>query len=558
MSGAMPHVKPTPLPVLADNIPPELRAPEQAVCWSYTWKDDKAKWDKPPLRPADLSPAKPNDPRTWGTFTQAIGRYYAGQADGVGFVPVDDGADEVLVGIDFDKCRDPQTGAITPWAAGWIKALDTYTELSPSGTGFRMFAWGRLPPEGRKRGPVEMYQHHHYLTLTGHRLDEAPATIEHRPGQLLDLHRHVWPEHHADPCPDGGPAPPHDLDDEELIRRMFASRHGALIRHLWDGGNDEFPSDSEGDWHFCLRVGWWVGWDKERLDRLFRISGRMRPKWERSDYRERTLGKACDGKSGGYEPRQQPSSAGRTSPGPAPESQPDGLGIILADFRERYEPRFRRGHAIYSDTLGREVKPAEGCFAADRQLLTKLAAAGNAPLDKHGQVEAAALPRFFWTWSKSAWTELLEALPEEENAEELCASAEETFRRQVATCLYAQVVFAATVDKHGTTEQQRRTLLQWCELWAKPGPWQQVRAALLWCRREGVQLCIALRAELFAQYGPRELAALSQCAIARRAERYGVGTSVKACGQRVIELTSDFIADLRITPGLAADGRMDG
>jgi putative DNA primase/helicase len=295
--------RPAALPVIVDNIPAELRSRAQWVVWSYVWSESKGKYDKPPRQSSDLSPAKANDARTWGSFEDAIARYYVGEVDGVGFVPVDDGADEVLVGVDFDKCRDPETGEIAPWAAGWIKALATYVERSPSGTGVRMFAWGRLPPEGRKRGPIEVYQHHHYLTLTGQCLDGSPTTIEHRAKQLLDLHRHVWPEHHRDSGGiNGEQAPAGDLDDDELLRRMFASKHGVLLRHLWDGGADGFPSDSEADLGFCSRVGWWVRWDKGRLDRLFRQSGRMRPKWDRKDYRERTLAKACDGKGGGYEP----------------------------------------------------------------------------------------------------------------------------------------------------------------------------------------------------------------------------------------------------------------
>jgi hypothetical protein len=234
---------------------------------------------------------------------------------------------------------------------------------------------------------------------------------------------------------------------------------------------------------------------------------------------------------------------------PPAEEPKDALQIILEDFRERYEPRFRRGAAIYSEILGREVKPAEGCFAADRKLLTKLAAASNAPRDKHGAVEVSALPRFFWTWSKSAWAELLKMLPEEEGTEEVCVSAETTFREAVAACLYRPETFAQTIDQHGTTRQERRSLIQWCRLWAKPGTWQQVRAALLWCRKDDEErLCVALRAGLFGVYGPRSLAELTQCRFARLAEQYGVGQAQRACGQRVVVLTPDFVAELLVAP----------
>src|SRR5207245_2438922 len=110
-------------------------------------------------------------------------------------------------------------------------------------------------------------------------------------------------------------------------------------------------------------------------------------------------------------------------------------------------------------------------------------------------------------------------LSEEEDSTEIADSAEEEFRRRVAACLFAQATFT---DKEG--EPERRHLLQWCGLWAKAGPWKEVRAALLWCRTDDEgRLCVALRVELFGQYGPRELAQMPQRRFAKLAELYGVG-----------------------------------
>lgn len=121
---------------------------------------------------------------------------------------------------------------------------------------------------------------------------------------------------------------------------------------------------------------------------------------------------------------------------PSSEQKP-ALDLILEDFRRRHEPRFRRGTAIYSDALKREVKPSEACFAADKSLLVTLAGSLACPKDKRGQPDMGALPRCFWTWSKSAWAELLKALPEEQDSAEISASAEDQFRRQVSACLFA-------------------------------------------------------------------------------------------------------------------------
>src|SRR5687767_4935391 len=71
-----------------------------------------------------------NAPETWAPFAAAVAAFEDGKADGVGVV-LGDG----LVGVDLDACRDEQTGVITPEAQTIITDLDSYTEVSPSGTG---------------------------------------------------------------------------------------------------------------------------------------------------------------------------------------------------------------------------------------------------------------------------------------------------------------------------------------------------------------------------------------------------------------------------------------
>ena len=40
-----------------------------------------------------------------------------------------------FVGVDKDHCRNAETGAIEPWALAIVEQLDSYTEISVSGTG---------------------------------------------------------------------------------------------------------------------------------------------------------------------------------------------------------------------------------------------------------------------------------------------------------------------------------------------------------------------------------------------------------------------------------------
>jgi len=169
------------MPVLVDNIPAETWALSRWVNWTWTWNEKRAKWDKPPLTFSGRK-ASSTDPKTWSSFEAAIAA--SAKHDGVGFVL---GLDVGIVGIDLDDCRDPATGAIHEPAASIIKRLDTYTEVSPSGTGVKLLVKAKLPEKCSKANhdtDVEVYASGRYFTITGHRLDGTPPTINERQAQV--------------------------------------------------------------------------------------------------------------------------------------------------------------------------------------------------------------------------------------------------------------------------------------------------------------------------------------------------------------------------------------
>ena len=100
----------------------------------------------------------------------------------------DDGA--CLVGIDLDTCRDPQNGDLEPWAAEVIERFGSYTEISPSKTGVKIFAYRvRLAGDAEDPGwegraafkrsggehppAIEVYTEGRYFAVTGWRLGNA-------------------------------------------------------------------------------------------------------------------------------------------------------------------------------------------------------------------------------------------------------------------------------------------------------------------------------------------------------------------------------------------------
>jgi hypothetical protein len=290
--------RPRPLPVIFENIPAELRALAQWVVWRYKWR--KGRWAKPPHSAHDGADASSTDPKTWATFEEARAAYLAGGWDGVGIIPV---PENNLTGIDLDHCRD--AGPVEPWAAAIVKALDTYTEASPSATGVRAFAFGRKPDRERsKRGQVELYDGltkdgtpgGRFLTVTGHKLAGAPATVNDRQAQVAELYRKELGEPGATADANSKGTRPDttsaDLDDEQLIRLAGEAKDGDKFRRLLSGDWSGYQSQSEADAALCCLLAFWCGRDPGRIDALFRQSGLMRAKWNRADYRSRTIARA--------------------------------------------------------------------------------------------------------------------------------------------------------------------------------------------------------------------------------------------------------------------------
>jgi putative DNA primase/helicase len=77
--------RPTVLPVMTENIPEELKRLPHWVTWKLERRDDR--WTKPPFQVDGNRHAKANDPRTWGSFEDAMSTYEWGTVDGVGFEP---------------------------------------------------------------------------------------------------------------------------------------------------------------------------------------------------------------------------------------------------------------------------------------------------------------------------------------------------------------------------------------------------------------------------------------------------------------------------------------
>lgn len=92
---------------------------------------------KIPVDPASGEFASTTDPATWGAFETARDRATSPTTDAVG-VGVVFAADDPIVGVDLDDCRIPETAKTREWASDIVDRLDSFTEISPSGTGYHV------------------------------------------------------------------------------------------------------------------------------------------------------------------------------------------------------------------------------------------------------------------------------------------------------------------------------------------------------------------------------------------------------------------------------------
>src|SRR4051812_14940830 len=89
-----------------------LQQRRQWVAWGYVWKPnpklpDGGKWTKPPVNPHTGQFASVSALTTWGTYQEAVERAQADRLPGVGYVLT---ADDDVIGIDIDDCRDKIAG----------------------------------------------------------------------------------------------------------------------------------------------------------------------------------------------------------------------------------------------------------------------------------------------------------------------------------------------------------------------------------------------------------------------------------------------------------------
>ena len=297
------------------GVPDELKGYKQWVVWKLEiTPENQEKGKKPtkvPYSPLTHKKSGVNEKfrATWGTFEEACNAFGTGKFSGLMLNITDS---DPFVVIDFDHCV--ADGEINDEVEKYIESIDSYTEISPSGTGIHILVRGKKPGSRCKRQwpdyEVEMYEQGRFITITGHVVDEKHFVNQDQDA-LVDLYNerlHV-PEKKAK-APAVAPIPV-DLDDSALLEKIRQCPKGAEFDALMSGDTGKHATKNnegrtEADLHLCGTLAWWTGKDPERIDRIFRSSGLMRAKWDEvhssdgSTYGQMTIRKAIDGCDGQY------------------------------------------------------------------------------------------------------------------------------------------------------------------------------------------------------------------------------------------------------------------
>jgi hypothetical protein len=183
-----------------DAVPDDLKKRRQWVHWNYEEHDGRQ--TKIPYDANTGKRASSTSPTGWTSFENAVARLN-GHA-GIGYVF---SADDPFCGIDLDGCYNPDTGEIAPWARQWIDKLNSYSEISPSGTGIKVWTRAKwLLPTGKKlsikeaafvegKEPgIEVYDHARYFCVTGKKLADYPAEPQERQESIDELCRAFFSE----------------------------------------------------------------------------------------------------------------------------------------------------------------------------------------------------------------------------------------------------------------------------------------------------------------------------------------------------------------------------
>lgn len=283
---------------LYENIPKELKQLNQWCCFKIVERESKK--TKLPVNANNGTMAKSNDPSTWTSFRTAVNAVSDFGCDGIGFMFANG-----YVGIDLDKVKEDLMEFYRGETEGnivheFVSSINSYAEISVSGTGIHVICKGELPQGQRRKGNIEMYDSNRFFVMTGKHIGNC-YDVNYSQDQLVSLYnKYVKDNDFSRNQEQINGEFGNELSIESIINSAINSKNGKRFDLFMNGGWEQvYSSQSEADMAFANDLAFWTARDFEKMDTIFRQSSLYRDKYERktggSTYGEITLRKAING-----------------------------------------------------------------------------------------------------------------------------------------------------------------------------------------------------------------------------------------------------------------------
>ncbi len=223
------------------------------------------------------------------TFEQA-----ASKSEKVGFVL---SASDPFVCFDFDKCIED--GEITdPRVASVVKQLNSYTEISQSGTGLHVFVKGRKPGDRSRtdKGKVEIYDKDRFIAVTGN-VFQGKSTIKRRPRAIKEIYSEIFGDETSPSGADKASSPtslPNCRDKDDTLDRIHHSKDAFKFDEFLNEGARAGSDRSASDQSFFNMLAFYSRGNVEVMKEIAFESALYRSKWDRTDYINRTINVALE------------------------------------------------------------------------------------------------------------------------------------------------------------------------------------------------------------------------------------------------------------------------
>lgn len=265
------------------GVPQELQIYRQWVVWKFEVPEAGKKPTKVPYNVKTGQRASALDRFSWATFGEVVGALH--KYDGIGFVLTKEDP-YCVMDLDTVDNEDDKARLIR-----YYNTLNSFTEISPSGTGSHIWIKGEVP-RGVNARPFEIYSYHRFITVTGN--VHYNAAIEHRQVEIDSIYSELNANRASIVCTYDGTDPALHTD-QQIIDKAAGAKNGYKFIQLWHGAYTEwYSSQSEADFALVDILAYYTQ-NSEQLARLFRFSELgKREKALRDDYMQIMISKSFD------------------------------------------------------------------------------------------------------------------------------------------------------------------------------------------------------------------------------------------------------------------------